>query len=1093
VVQVGDPVFIREVRVVTVALISPTEVAPGTQLSVALELSLSHSQAGPVFRGYLPPSFVEILRSSVLNWDQVELEERSPASRYLIIANDALGGAVAPLYDWKERKGLAPQLVTLGDIGSNDPYDIRQYILDEYNSSGTLEYVLLVGDYPSPATHDYYNPVDGYYFETDKYYTFLTGGDDLPDVHLSRLPASSAGDISAMVNKILVYEQGAESDIWMHRAIMASGNQHPSHKGTKRTIRNQLLGFGYDLVDTVFAPDQGAVNLIGAVTDGRSILNYRGGLATRQEWTAIGFDVDDCNFLGNGNKRPLVFSIICLTGDFTDSQDCLGEAFLKVPGGAIGFFGATQITHTFVNNTLDLGLFDAIQNQGIRPMGAICDAGLLYMYYNYAWSDTVQIQLRQYNLLGDPETPLWVGEPSTMSVEHPSSVPQGTSNVTVSTGIGGSLVCLRGAGVYEAQYADGSGNAYFQITPTSSDQIDVTVTANGFVPYMGIMNVTQSYAIRGTVYTEDGPALQGVTMMLTGDASDQVTTNDDGWYSFTNLPEGGYYTVTPSYSNAAGDWTFSPESMSYENLQGNQNGQNYTANAPRYVIAGTVRYNGNPIQGVTMNLTGYQAAQVTTNQNGWYQFNDVRGGESYTVTPSYSPPEGSWAFDPQDREYVFLDGNHWADDYTGTPPYYEISGTVTEEEHGPIQSVRIVLSGDAADTVYTGQDGNYSFGQLAGGAYYTVEPFHVPPEGAWSFEPELYLFQPLIGPESDADFTASRPRYSISGTVADRDSEGLEDVLIRLAGDMTDSIFTDTEGAFVFSDIRGGLGYTVAPELALNDSIDWWFFPEIVEIDTLLGNLADVAFLAQLPVILTVGHGEGQPGSTGNPVDISLDNETYNAAGIDSLVFTVLYTSQYGAHLPAENPLELVGRAAEFDLLYEVDEENPAACSLFVTLTGTEPLEPGTDPICRLLFSVDAAADTQYASELRFTEAGAKDDEDFMIPVDASDTGTFGGAVGTTPAGKVDRLALLPPTPNPTTGEVRLVFQIPRVSRTTIVIRDLTGRVVSRLDQGVLNAGSYTLTWDGNASSGETLPSGTYHCQLVACGESTHGLVVFVR
>jgi hypothetical protein len=681
-----------------------------------------------------------------------------------------------------------------------------------------------------------------------------------------------------------------------------------------------------------------------------------------------------------------------------------------------------------------------------------------------------------------------------MDVVHPSSVPQGTSNVTVSTGVGGSLVCLRGAGVYEAQYADGSGNAYFQITPTSSGQIDVTVTANGFLPYMGVMNVTQSYSIGGNVYSEDGPALQDVTMTLTGDASDQVTTNADGWYSFTGLAEGGYYTVTPSYADAAGDWTFSPESMSYENLQGDQWSQNYTGSAPRYVIAGTVRsYSGIPVEGVTMNLTGYQAAQVTTNQNGWYQFSDVRGGESYTVTPSYSPPEGSWTFDPEDRFYEFLDQTYWADDYTGTPPYYEISGTVTEEEREAIEGVRVVLSGDAADTVYTGQDGSYSFGSLAGGADYTVEPFYAPPEGAWSFDPELYQFQPLLEPETDADFTAIRPRYSISGAVTDRDGQGLEDVLIRLDGDTVDSMFTDTQGVFTLADVPGGLAYTVTPELALNDTIDWWFSPEIVVIDTLLGDLTDMGFLAQLPVLLSVGEGEGNPGSTGNPVDISLDNETYNSAGIDSLVFTLVYTSQYGAHLPEENPLELVGRAEEFDLAYEVNEENPAACSLFVTLTGTAPLEPGTDPICRLLFSVDAAADTQYASQLWFSEATATDDEDVIIPVDASDTGSFGGAVSASPAGMVERLALLPPTPNPTTGEVRLAFQIPRVSRTTIVIRDLTGRVASRLDQGVLEAGSYTLTWDGNAASGDALPSGTYHCQLVACGQTASGLVVLVR
>ncbi|MCU0613388.1 MAG: carboxypeptidase regulatory-like domain-containing protein, partial [Candidatus Eisenbacteria bacterium] len=186
-------------------------------------------------------------------------------------------------------------------------------------------------------------------------------------------------------------------------------------------------------------------------------------------------------------------------------------------------------------------------------------------------------------------------EPNTMSVDHPASVPAGTSNVSVATGVGGALVCLRGAGVYEAAYTDGAGNAYFQITPSGQGTIDVTATQPGFYPYQGTMAVAATVAIGGTVRSESGGPLAGAMVSLSGSSTGQVTTGSDGAYAFTDLASGETYTVTPSYSDIAGQWTFSPPSRTFEDLQGDQWGQDFTGSVPRYTIGGTITsYLGSP-------------------------------------------------------------------------------------------------------------------------------------------------------------------------------------------------------------------------------------------------------------------------------------------------------------------------------------------------------------------------------------------------------------------------------------------------------------------------------------------------------------------
>ena len=135
-----------------------------------------------------------------------------------------------------------------------------------------------------------------------------------------------------------------------------------------------------------------------------------------------------------------------------------------------------------------------------------------------------------------------------------------------------------------------------------------------------------TYSISGTV---SGAVTSGVTVNLTGAATQNTTTASGGTYTFSGLNNGSY-TVTPSYTG----YTFSPTSTAVTISGANQTGKNFTATAvATYSISGTV--SGAIAAGVTMTLTGAATGSTTTATGGTYTFSGLANG-SYTVTPSLS-------------------------------------------------------------------------------------------------------------------------------------------------------------------------------------------------------------------------------------------------------------------------------------------------------------------------------------------------------------------------------------------------------------------------------------------------------------------------
>lgn len=93
--------------------------------------------------------------------------------------------------------------------------------------------------------------------------------------------------------------------------------------------------------------------------------------------------------------------------------------------------------------------------------------------------------------------------------------------------------------------------------------------------------------------------------------------------------------------------------------------------------------------------------------------------------------------------------------------------------------------------------------------------------------------------------------------------------------------------------------------------------------------------------------------------------------------------------------------------------------------------------------------------------------------------GPLSGAAGSA----IAEFALMPVSPNPTTGIARAEFALPRASEVKLVVLDLQGREVAELASGSFRAGRYQAVWTGEI--GERMaPAGVYFLRLQAAGHN---------
>lgn len=83
--------------------------------------------------------------------------------------------------------------------------------------------------------------------------------------------------------------------------------------------------------------------------------------------------------------------------------------------------------------------------------------------------------------------------------------------------------------------------------------------------------------------------------------------------------------------------------------------------------------------------------------------------------------------------------------------------------------------------------------------------------------------------------------------------------------------------------------------------------------------------------------------------------------------------------------------------------------------------------------------------------------------------------------------------PNPSTGQVLILYGVAKAADVTLKIFDASGAVVRRLAEGPQAAGVHATRWDGRSDAGEQLPAGAYFTRIETPAGVVTGKIVMAH
>lgn len=231
-----------------------------------------------------------------------------------------------------------------------------------------------------------------------------TGGDELPDLAIGRLPALTAAELTAMIAKIKTYEAGFGAE-WQNQLVLAADN---ADAAGPFPAANQRLA---DLVAAPYAVAQrielGAMAFTAARTNllrwfnvGAGFINYVGHGDIKNLAAEKLLKDTDVAAMANTSRPPVVATLTCLAARYeVPAVHSLGERLMRrVGGGAVAVLGPSGLSQNAPAAELAEAFYRTILQDGAGELGPAFLRARRSLPESLFTKDTVAV----YNLLGDP-------------------------------------------------------------------------------------------------------------------------------------------------------------------------------------------------------------------------------------------------------------------------------------------------------------------------------------------------------------------------------------------------------------------------------------------------------------------------------------------------------------------------------------------------------------------------------------------------------------------------------------------------------------------------------------------------------------------
>jgi hypothetical protein len=503
-----------------------------TITTVPAEDSDARSAASEAVRG--------AVERAVVNADELSSYCSPPSGRaprtgafdYLIVCPAAFADEFQPLADWKTRKGVRTEIVTLESIAADPAFQgvdlaesVRKCIRQHHIDLG-ITWVLLGGDTDVVPTRNAYDFFYNQGIPCDLYFADLNGtwnadgdarwgeqGEDgidmYSDVFVGRAPAGTEQEAARFVEKVLAYEGATLSvadDFELEMLFLGEVMWSSPDPYTDGAVALDMIDAGY--VPPRFDPitklyeSQGTLRYataVAALSAGCGIVAHQG--HSNISAASIGPDnltIATLDGLTNGDRGGVWYSVGCWSAAI--DNDAFGEHWVTSPGGGgVAYIGNSRYgwgcpghPGECVSDLYSQQFMNSLMTKDLVHAGLV-HADAKHHFVGQAKLDGyMRYAMYELNLLGDPEMPIWTDRPQPLVVSHPEAVAivngSATLDVTVASGgspVVGATACLATADgeVYDVGETDGAGRTTFTVAAGAPCSATLTVTAHNFVPY----------------------------------------------------------------------------------------------------------------------------------------------------------------------------------------------------------------------------------------------------------------------------------------------------------------------------------------------------------------------------------------------------------------------------------------------------------------------------------------------------------------------------------------------------------------------------------------------------------------------------------